>query len=109
MYKIDTTRTDLVDEFWASPGGPYSPELGLLVNRLRLSPMRERYMLVCTRRGQEWAIAKMPTTRGAPLEYVEGGVFNDFVAATREVFRLRWEATTGQELSKNARMGEGSV
>ena len=98
VYTVDPTRRDLVDEFRRSPYGPYSPELSLLVNRLRLGPMRERFILVCTRRGREWAIAKMPTARGAKLEFVDGCVFDDYAAATWQVFRLRWQAVTGEAL-----------
>ena len=56
MYEIDPARTDLVEEYRQNPGGPYSPELTLLVNRLRLGPMEERYILVCTKRGREWTV-----------------------------------------------------
>ncbi len=99
MYEIDPSRTDLVEEFERNPGGPYSPELTLLVNRLRLGPMEERYILVCTKRGREWTLAKMPTVRGARLEFLEDRVFDDYYAAAREVFRLRWQAATGKELA----------
>jgi hypothetical protein len=98
VYTIDPTRRDLVEEFRSSPFGPHSPELTLLVNRLRLGPMEERYILVCTRRGREWAVARMPTARGAKLEFVDGAVFDDYAAAAWEVFRLRWQAVTGEAL-----------
>ncbi len=99
MYAIDTSRKDLVEEYRQNPGGPYSPELMLLVNRLRLGPMEERYILVCTKRGREWTVAKMPTVRGAKLEIFEDRVFDDYYAAAWEVFRLRWEAATGEALA----------
>jgi len=99
MYAIDPSRMDLVEEFRANPRGPHSPELTLLVNRLRLEPMEERYILVCTKRGREWALAKMPTMRGAKLELFANRVFDDYDAAVWEVFRLRWHAATGQELA----------
>ena len=98
MYRIDTSRTDLVEEFRANPSGPYSLELTLLVNRLRLSPLWERTILVCTRRGREWVLAKMPGVRGARLELFEDRVFHDYEAAVWEVFRTRWQAVTGQDL-----------
>jgi hypothetical protein len=100
MYTVDPTRRDLIEEFRRNPYGPYSAELTLLVNRLRLGPMEERYILVCTRRGREWAIARMPTARGAKLEFLEGALFDDYTAATCEVFRLRWEAVTGEALDR---------
>ncbi len=99
MYSIDASRMDLVEEYRANPAGPYSPELTLLVNRLRLGPMEERYILVCTKRGREWVLAKMPTVRGARLELFEDRVFRDYDTATWEVFRMRWQAVTGEELT----------
>ncbi len=99
MYAIDTSRKDLVEEYRQNPGGPYGPELTLLVNRLRLGPMEERYILVCTKRGREWMMAKMPTVRGAKLELFEDRVFDDYAAAAWEVFRLRWEAVTGEAIT----------
>ena len=98
MYRIDTSRTDLVEEFRANPSGPHSPELTLLVNRLRLEPIEERIILVCTRRGREWTLARMPAVRGARLELFEDRVFHDYEVAVWEVFRMRYEAVTGQEL-----------
>ena len=95
MYEIDPTRTDLIEEFDKNPGGPHSPELTLAVNRLRLMPMAERTIIVCTKRGVEWTLAKMPTVRGAKLEFYDDLVFDDYDAATRKVFRMRWQAVTG--------------
>ena len=99
MYEIDPARTDLIGEFEASPGGPYSAELTLVINRLRLIPMRDRHILVCTSRGRQWVLAKMPPQRGAPVEIFEDHVFGDYSAAVREVFRRRWKTVTGQDPS----------
>ncbi len=99
MYAIDPSRTDLIEEYRANPEGPYSPELRLLVNRLRLGPMEERTILVCTKRGREWMLAKMPTVRGAKLELFKDRIFDDYDAAAWEVFRMRWQAVTGEELT----------
>ena len=106
MYEIDPDRTDLIEEFHRNPGGPHGPELTLAVNRLRLSPMGERFIVVCTRRGREWAVGRMPTERGRPVELLEGGVHGDYDDAVREVFRLRWRATTGRDASASRRRGE---
>ncbi len=98
MYEIDPTRSDLVEEFNQNPGGPYSPELTLVVNRLRLGPMSERTIIVSTKRGVEWTLAKMPTVRGAKLEFYEDLVFDDYFEAAKKVFRMRWQAVTGVAL-----------
>ena len=95
MYEIDPTRTDLIEEFDRNPGGPYGPELTLVVNRLRLMPMEERTIIVCTRRGVEWTLARMPRARGDKLDYYDDLVFDDYDAAARTVFRMRWQAVTG--------------
>ncbi len=99
MYRIDPSRTDLVEEFKRKPGGPYSRELTLAINRLRIGPMEERTIIVCTKRGREWTLAKMPTVRGAKLEFYEDLVFDDYYAAAWEVFRMRWQAVTGVALA----------
>jgi len=99
MYQIDPSRSDLVEEFKRNPGGPYSRELTLVVNRLRIGPLEERTIIVCTKRGREWTVAKMPMVRGAKLEILEDRVFDDYYAATWEVFRMRWEAVTGEAIT----------
>ncbi len=99
MYEIDPSRTDLVEEFRNNPYGPYSPELNLVVNRLRLMPMADRHILVCTRRGCEWMLAKMPSKRGAALELFKDRVFTNSNEGVWEVFRMRWETVTGESLA----------
>ncbi len=96
MYEIDPSRTDLVSEFRKNPGGPYSSELALVVNRLRVMPMADRHILVCTRRGRQRTLAKMPAERGAKLELYQDRVFDDYHEAAWEVFRRRWKTVTGE-------------
>jgi hypothetical protein len=97
MYDIDPTRTDLIAEYDANPGGPHSHELALLLNRLRLGPFDERYVPVCIRPGREWAVGRMPIERGRPIEFIEGAVYDNPEDAARRVFGLRWRAATGRE------------
>ncbi len=99
MYEIDPARMDLVEEFRNSPDGPYSPELTLLINRLRIMPMADRHILVCTKRSREWVLAKMPTVRGAKMELFEDQVFDSYDKAVWEVFKRRWQTVTGVIMS----------
>ena len=99
MYEIDPSRTDLVEEFRNNPHGPYSPELNLVVNRLRLMPMGDRHILVCTRNGREWMLAKMPSKRGAAVELFKDRLFTNYDEGIWEVFRMRWETVTGESLA----------
>ena len=98
MYEIDLSRTDLVEEFRHNPDGPYSPELTLIVNRLRVMPLADRHVLVCTKRGREWMLAKIPPMRGAKMELYEDQLFNDYDEGAWEVFKRRWKTVTGQDL-----------
>ena len=97
MYRIDPTRTELIAEYEANPQGPHSRELVMLLHRLRLGPIEERYVPVCTVPGREWAVGRMPTERGRPIVLVEGAVYDNPLDADRKVFRLRWQAATGQQ------------
>ena len=99
MYEIDPSRTDLIEEFRNNLYGPYSPELNLVVNRLRLMPMGDRHILVCTRNGREWMLAKMPSKRGAAVELFKDRLFTNYDEGIWEVFRMRWETVTGESLA----------
>ncbi len=99
MYEIDPSRTDLVEEFRNTPDGPYSPELTLVVNRLRVMPMADRHSLVCTKNGCEWMLANMPSKRGAALELFKDRIFTNYNEGVWEVFRMRWETVTGESLA----------
>ncbi len=98
MYEIDPSRTDLVEEFQNNPAGPYSPELALIVNRLRVMPLADRHVLVCTKPDREWVLAKIPPERGAKMELYEDQRFNDYDEGVWEVFKRRWKTITGQDL-----------
>ena len=97
MYEIDRSRTDLVEEFRNNPGGPHSPELTLVVNRLRVMPLEDRHVLVCTKRGREWVLAKIPSVRGAKVEIFEDQVFDDYYDGVWEIFKRRWKTVTGRD------------
>jgi hypothetical protein len=97
MYEIDPSRTDLIEEFRNNPGGPHSPELTLVVNRLRVMPLEDRHVLVCTKRGREWVLAKVPSVRGAKMEIFADQVFDDYNEGVWEVFKRRWKTVTGQD------------
>jgi hypothetical protein len=98
MFDIDPSKTDIVAEFRNNLSGPYSSELTLVVNRLRLMPMADRHILVCTQRGREWTLAKMPSKRGAKVELFEDQVFDDYYEGVWEVFKRRWQTVTGTDL-----------
>lgn len=96
MYQIDPSRRDLVEEYRQNPDGPHSQELTLVINRLRMMPMSERHVLICTKPAREWMLARIPSERGRPVELFEDQVFADYRDAAWEVFRRRWQTVTGE-------------
>ena len=99
MTEIDATRRDLVEAFMNNPRGPHSPELQRLVNKLRFEPtMKDKYVVVCTKPHAEWTLAQLPGERGKPIRMHEGTVFTNLDDAERAIFKLRWEAHTGESL-----------
>ena len=100
MIDIDPTRRDLVEAFNANPNGPHGPELQRLVNALRFEPtMVGKYVVVCTKAHQEWTLAQLPGVRGKPILMHRERVFTNLDDAERAIFKLRWEAATGETLA----------
>jgi len=98
-WVIDTSRRDLIDEFRRAPIGRHSPDLRLLLNRMRMSEGANAYILVCTRPHQEWRLARKSTRRGGAVTLVAGHIFHTPEEAEWAVFKLRWQELTGESLT----------
>jgi len=99
MTHIDPTRRDLVEAFNKNPQGPHSPELQRLVNALRFEmDMTGKYVVVTTKPHAEWTLAQLSGGRGKPMIMHPDQVFTSLDDAERAIFKLRWEATTGETL-----------
>ena len=99
MTDIDAARRDLVAAFNANPRGPHGAELQRLVNTLRFEPtMKGKYVVVCTKPHEEWTLAQLPGARGVPIRMHHDRVFTSLDDAERAIFKLRWEAHTGETL-----------
>jgi hypothetical protein len=99
MYAIDPERLDLAREFKAGIYGCHSDELQRVLNRMRGGVNAGRYVIVCTKRHREWALARMGQWAGDLLEPVPGHLFRSRQEAEWAVFRLRWRELTGRELA----------
>lgn len=103
-FPIDPARLDLVEEFRRNPRGRHSDELQKILHRMRWAgdPMESgRYILVTLDPGRRWTLARLPRTRGIPVEIFPNRVFTSLVEAEWVVFKLRWRALTGQELTQS--------
>jgi hypothetical protein len=97
-YVIDSTRLDLVREFKANPLGPHSAELQRIVTRLRSERAAGHYVLVERVAHREWVLAQLSGKRGVDLTLMENHVFTSIEDAEWTVFKLRWQAVTGQAI-----------
>ncbi len=104
-YRIDATRTDLARAFRQRPLGPHSPDLQHIVNRMRWSPLAGRHVLVTRVPYREWVLGTLTGRRGEPPVIDDSQVFHTLEEAEWAVFKLRWQAITGEALVLD---GEGS-
>ena len=106
MYEIDPDRTDLAEEFRRDPFAEHSPDLQLLLNRMRKGSAKGRLTLVVS--GQnEYTLAVLSGIRGLPPTLLEDQRFEDAAEAEWVAFRMRWEALTGCTLDLPDRTPEG--
>lgn len=109
-WPVDASRLDLVREFRRRPRGPHGDELQKLLHRMRWHGDPEvggRYVLVVREPNRRWALARLPSTRGQPVEVLPNQVFTSLAAAEWEVFRRRWLGLTGVALPEELDAMEG--
>ena len=97
-YPIDPSRLDLVEEFHSRPRGPHSDALQKVLHRMRWSGASGRWVLITLEPNRRWMLGRLPGERGVPIETFPNRVFTRIEDAEWEVFRMRWEALTGNRL-----------
>jgi hypothetical protein len=95
---LNLFRPELVEEFRRTPIGRHSPDLRLLLNRMR-TQQDPGYVLVCIEPFRRWRLARKKRGRGNPVELVGERVFTSPEEAEWEVFKLRWKEMTGEDLA----------
>lgn len=83
---------DLIEEHRRNPVGFHSPDLERILRHLRRQPTAGKYVLVCTRRDEEWAIGELSGVRGVGPRIVGEERFSSLAAAQHGVFLRRLEA-----------------
>ena len=64
--------------------------------------MKGKYVVVCTKPHAEWTLAQLPGARGKPIVMHHDRVYTSLDDAERAIFKLRWEAATGEKLADGA-------
>jgi hypothetical protein len=87
----NVAEQDLVAEFEKSPFGPHSSMLQEILDRFRAEPIPDKYVLVCLEPYRQWALARLPKSRGGEIAIMADRIFSSLEDAERTVFALRWE------------------
>lgn len=90
--------SQLAEEFRRNPFGRHSPELRVLLNRLRSRQAQDPYVLLCTKPHREWLLARKSDARQSPAHVVTGKRFTSAEEAEWEVFKLLWQQHTGEDI-----------
>ena len=98
VYKVGRHDRPVVDEFQKTPIGHHSPALQRVLNAFRGEPVKDKYVLICTKPHQEWTLGQLTGERGQPVKMLTDTVFTSIEDAEREVFRRRWTKYTGSDL-----------
>ena len=88
----------IAEEFRARPHGRHSAELQRVLNRMRSEPFAGHYVLVQEQKGLPYRLAQLGTTPADPISYT-GDTFATLEQAEWAVFKLRWRALFGSDLS----------
>lgn len=96
-FRLTADRGDLAAEFKARPYGHHSPELEAALDQLRMADPDGKMILVCSRPGREWTVARL---EGDPPRAIINAepVFSSLEQAEWAVFKLRWKWLTGSPL-----------
>ena len=97
VYQISADDQNVVKEFNAKPIGHHSPALQRVLNVIRGQPVRDKYVLICTKPHKEWTVGQLTGERGQPVRMFKKQVFTNVEDAEREIFRRRWEQRTGAQ------------
>lgn len=98
IYRIDPKRDRIyAEEFRRTPVGHHSPGLQRVLHAFRGEPLRDKYVLVCTKPHKEWQLARLSGERGKPVTLVNK-FYQNLEEAEWDVFQRRWKDFTGEDL-----------
>ena len=97
MYRLHAEDAKILPEFLRKERRDFSLELRRILNRLRLTPIAGREVLVAVEL-KGWRLAKLGQRRGDPVRFIDDRVFTDHKRAEWEVLKRRWQALLGTAL-----------
>ncbi len=98
IYRVDAVRDlPFAEEFRRKPVGHHSPGLQRILHVFRGEPLKDKYVLICTKPHKEWQLARLSGERGKPPTLIDKH-YTCLKEAEWDVFQRRWKDFTGQEL-----------
>lgn len=95
VFTIDGARMDLAEEFRDNPRGPYSVDLQRILDRMRTTPLKGRYVLLVVDPFRVWQLARLSGERGVAPIPVEAVHYTSAAMAEWDIFKRRWKDLTG--------------
>jgi hypothetical protein len=98
IFEIDGDRMDLAREFRNRPRGPHGVELQRVLDRMRTTPLKGRFVLIVVEPYKTYALARLSGERGKPPMPVDGVTYQSMQEAEWGIFKRRWQELTGKSV-----------
>lgn len=95
VFTFDGERMDLAEEFRDNQRGPHSDQLQRILDRMRTTPLKGRYVLLVVEPFRVWQLARLSGERGVAPVPVEGARYTSAAMAEWDIFKRRWKDLTG--------------
>jgi hypothetical protein len=95
IYQIDGSRMNLAKEYRDNLRGPFSLELQRILDRMRTTPLKGRFVLLILEPFREFGLARLSGERGVAPSPVDNVKYNSIADAEWDIFKRRWQELTG--------------
>lgn len=95
ILQFDGNRMDLVIEYRNSIRGPYSLALQQILDKMRTTPLKGRFVILIKKPFTEFQLAQLSGIRGSNPEIVKGVIYKSIAEAEWDIFKRRWFLLTG--------------
>lgn len=95
VFEFDGNRMELAEEFRDNQRGPYSFELQRILDRMRTTPLKGRYVLLIVEPFRVWQLARLSGERCVAPALEEGVRYTSAAMAEWDIFKRRWKDLTG--------------
>ena len=99
ILEFDGNRMDLAKEYRNNIRGPFSLELQQILDKMRTTPLKGRFVILISKPFEEFSLAQLTGVRGQKPKLVEGVTYRSIAAAEWDIFKRRWADLSGVEIT----------